>query len=168
VVVFARQELAFETPLDLTDRTFDHVRVPCERAAGAESVRVLARERSGRVHAYASRPDENALHDSVIATDVRAFDALATPSGLLVAYAGVAEGAQVRVVQVDSRGNARGAAAVPAACFSPAGGLCGSPLLARVGGRIVLSAREGTDLLAVESVDEGVRFGALRGLGRTD
>jgi hypothetical protein len=168
--VYAPVELAIEHPIDATDTTFDHLRVRCPVPGrdAARDVRLLARDAQGRVHAFAAPDGAETLRDTTVATDIRAFDVMHTGQGLLLAFAGVAEGAQVRIATLDGQGNVRGAPVAPAACFSPAGGLCGAPLLARIGERIVLGAREGTDMLALESSDDGAHFQGLRGLGRTD
>jgi hypothetical protein len=46
--------------------------------------------------------------------------------------------------------------------------MCGVPVLARLGSRIVLGAREGTDLLALESPDEGATWEPLRGIRKQE
>jgi hypothetical protein len=52
----------------------------------------------------------------------------------------------------------------PVPCFDRRGGFCGQPHLAIEGDRIVAVVREGTDVLAVETVDGGGRFQPARGL----
>jgi hypothetical protein len=81
---------------------------------------------------------------------------LATEHGALVAYAG-ATTAQVRVRSIDLMQSTLGPERVPAACWSKSG-LCARPTLARVGSRIMLFAPEKTDLVALESADEGESF----------
>jgi hypothetical protein len=88
-----------------------------------------------------------------VASGVSYFSALATPAGALLAYAG-SETAQVRVRTLDLKATRLGLEQVPAACWGHSG-LCKRPTLARVGRRIVLLAPEKTDLLALESADEG-------------
>jgi hypothetical protein len=168
--VYAPVELHIEHPVDATDTTFDHLRVRCPMPGrdAARDVRLLARDAQGRVHAFAAPDGAEALRDTTVATDIRAFDAMHTSHGMLLAFAGISEGAQVRIASLDGQGQLRVAPSVPAACYSPAGGLCGAPILARIGERVVLGAREGTDMLALESSDDGAHFQGLRGLGRTD
>lgn len=82
----------------------------------------------------------------------------------LVAYAGSKNLAQVQLRELDLHGALRGEPRTVSACWAPLGGLCGAPLLDRVGARILLGAREGTDLLMLESPDEGATWEPLRGL----
>lgn len=70
----------------------------------------------------------------------------------------------VEVVEVDARGRTVGEGVVPAACWDDGTGLCGAPRLAARNGRILLVTREGTDLRALETLDGGASWGALRGL----
>ncbi len=70
----------------------------------------------------------------------------------------------VEVVEVDARGRTVGDAVVPAACWDDGTGLCGAPRLAARNGRILLVTREGTDVRALETLDGGASWGALRGL----
>jgi hypothetical protein len=88
-----------------------------------------------------------------IASDVVRFSVVATSRGALIAYAG-AQAAQVRVRSFDSTQVALGPERIPGACWSKRG-MCSKPALARLGGRILLVAPEKTDLLALESADEG-------------
>ena len=93
-----------------------------------------------------------------VASGVHHFSTLATARGLLVAYAGD-EQAQVRTRTFDLDPGRLGPELVPAACWGKSG-LCVRPTLARLGRRIVLVAPEKTDLLALESSDEGQHWRA--------
>jgi hypothetical protein len=83
-----------------------------------------------------------------------------------VAFAGAKNTAQIRLQTLDVRGQLLGTERVPAACWAPRGGLCGTPTLQRVGQRLLLGAREGTDLMLLESADLGESWEPLRGLKR--
>jgi hypothetical protein len=76
----------------------------------------------------------------------------------LIAYAG-RDNAQVRIRSLDVARRKLGAERIPAACWSN-GGLCARSSLARLGHRILLVAPEKTDLLALESGDEGATWTA--------
>ncbi len=111
---------------------------------------------------------DGACESHLLAEGVHSFSALAIDGGALVAFAGLGEMAQIRVRTLDEGARPVGAERVPAACWSPAGGMCGAPLLTRIGERIVLGAREGADVLALESGDGGQHWEPLRGLRRSD
>jgi hypothetical protein len=103
-----------------------------------------------------------------LAASVRSFAVLARADRLILAYAGDGENSQIRVrsLLLASPGSAE--ERVPAVCWSDAKGLCGAPVLARVGERAILGAREGTDLRVLESADDGQSWLPLRGLGKRD
>jgi hypothetical protein len=115
---------------------------------------VLVRDAADELRAFACRRQDVRCLPISIAAHVRHFSALATSRGVLVAYAGEAT-PQVRIRQIDTGSAAIGAEVIPAACWSSGKGMCGRPVLARLGTRILLVAPEKTDLNALESADEG-------------
>ncbi|MEY4508453.1 MAG: hypothetical protein RLZZ450_575 [Pseudomonadota bacterium] len=100
---------------------------------------------------------------SRIAENVDSYAALQTEQSILFAYAGPAETPQIYTRSVDLRGVPTSAAHTPSTCWLPRGGMCGAPTLARLGRRVVLAARDGTDLAAVESPDLGHSWQPLHG-----
>jgi hypothetical protein len=147
-----------------TDPARDAIQPLC----GPQSVIALVRDAEERLLAVHCPLAESACASHVVAEGVHSFSALAIEGGALVAFAGLGEMAQIRVRSLDERARPVGGERVPAACWSPAGGMCGAPLLTRIGERIVLGAREGADVLALESADGGQRWEPLRGLRRSD
>jgi hypothetical protein len=103
-----------------------------------------------------------------LAASVRTFTALGRGERVVVAYAGDGEQAQVRVRSLALSAPSDAVEQVPAVCWSDFKGLCGAPMLARVGERLLLGAREGTDLRVLESADEGQSWLPLKGLGKRD
>lgn len=93
-----------------------------------------------------------------VAASVRRFSVLPTARGALIAYAGE-ERAQIRTRTFDLDSGRLGPELLPAACWGKSG-FCSRPTLARLGRRIVLVAPEKTDLLALESSDEGQHWSA--------
>jgi hypothetical protein len=57
---------------------------------------------------------------------------------------------------------------VPAVCWTDARGLCSTPTLASIGERVLLGAREGTDLRVLESADAGLTWAPMKGLAKKD
>jgi hypothetical protein len=114
---------------------------------------VVARGADDTLSAVVCRHGAASCERVRVAADVTYFSVLATARGVLLAYAG-SEAAQVRVRTLESQRAHLGPEQVPAACWSRAG-LCMRPTLARLGRRILLVAPDKTDLLALESADEG-------------
>jgi hypothetical protein len=100
----------------------------------------------------------------LVAHNVSSFSAVAFGDDTIVAYSGGTASPTIRIARLDARGLPLMAAATPGACWEPYGGMCGTPLLVRDTQRIVLIARDGADLLALESTDRGQTFAALSGV----
>jgi hypothetical protein len=96
---------------------------------------------------------------------VSTISALPTAEGYLLALGNPAD--QVRVLRVDRTGAPLAAPLAPAACFEPPNGMCGTPSLVADAQRIVLVARDRSDLLALESTDGAKSFVTLSGLAGT-
>lgn len=95
-----------------------------------------------------------------LAERVTRFTALLAPPRRLVAFGNPAD--EIRVLRLDSRGNPLGKAYTPAACFEPRSGMCGTPGLILAGKRVILTARDHSDLLVLESTDDGASFTSLQ------
>ncbi|HEX5661281.1 MAG TPA: hypothetical protein VFX59_29025, partial [Polyangiales bacterium] len=87
---------------------------------------------------------------------------------LIVAYAGAGDASQVRVRSMSLSQADAAEEQVPAVCWSDSRGLCSTPTLALVGERVLLGARESTDLRVLESGDAGLTWIPLKGLDRND
>ena len=122
---------------------------------------VLDRER--RVHAIRCAPACGAWRE--IGRGVRAFEAAALRGAILIATVQRARGAQV-VRRLDDD---LGPPVRPGACFregelvAEPTGMCGTPLMVAADDRVIVGARDGEDVLVVESQD-GRTFAPLRGL----
>lgn len=90
-----------------------------------------------------------------LAEFAQAMDVTYTAQGALVAYSARSEQPQVQLRSLDLQGTPTAEPVAPAPCWESWGGLCGAPAFAWVGGRLVLAARSGSDLMAVESPDAG-------------
>jgi hypothetical protein len=98
-----------------------------------------------------------------LARDVASFDATVTGEKTLVAYSTSAQ-PQLVVTALDDRGQPLGQAQTPAACWDPPSGMCGQPTLVAEAGRVLLCARDGADLLALESDDGSEHWKPISGL----
>jgi hypothetical protein len=144
-------------PLHEENPALDQVRMLCD-AGHAHLVLI-----SGQHELQWIRCDAQGCgHVRSVAQDVTAFSAVSDGDGLVVAYAGLLDAAVVRVTRLAD--DSVGQAITPAACWEPLGGLCGTPTLVRDAQRLVLTAFDGSDLLALESRDHGRTFTTLSGL----
>lgn len=104
---------------------------------------------------------ESCSEPSTLATGVSSFAANRTETGMVVALGNPAD--EVRVLRLDASGKPLAAPVSPAACFEPSSGMCGTPALVVDAHRIILTARDRSDLLALESTDGGKTFVTLSG-----
>jgi hypothetical protein len=160
-------------PVALALRDAIHEREPARdrvvRMCGvARGAVVVALDRSDRLAVVRCALGERTCTVEPIASSVRSFAAVTHGEHLTIAYAGDGEASQVRVRTAPFAAADRGDEQVPAVCWSDSRGLCGAPLLAHVGGRLLLGAREATDLMLLESADSGATWRPLKGLGRRD
>ncbi|HKU44773.1 MAG TPA: hypothetical protein VJR89_41730, partial [Polyangiales bacterium] len=105
---------------------------------------------------------ESCSEPSSLASGVSSVAALPTAFGSVLALGAPLEA--VRVLRLDAQGKPLGPLHTPSACFEPVSGMCGTPALATDAQRIVLTARDRSDLLALESTDGGKTFATLSGL----
>jgi hypothetical protein len=127
-----------------------------------------------RLHAVRLRPSGDGLVVAScapsecqvpVAVDAPARHVAAVREGevTVVAFAaGARDHVQVGVLTDD--GGLQGPPRVVAPCFGSDGGMCGAPVLAARNGRVVLGARDGGDLLLVETVNGGRTWLPMRGL----
>jgi hypothetical protein len=97
-----------------------------------------------------------------LAAGVSSFTALHGANGSVIALGAPLEA--VRVLRLDAHAKPLGAPHIPSACFEPTSGLCGTPRLVADAQRMILTARDRSDLLALESTDGGKSWSTLSGL----
>lgn len=98
-----------------------------------------------------------------IAARARHVQAIREGDTTVVAFA-EGRNAQVRVVVMNDGATAPTPPQAVAPCFGDDGGHCGRPVLTARNGRILVGARDGSDLLVVETVDGGRTWLPMRGL----
>jgi len=151
--------LALGAPIDADDRSRDRVRRLCVHGGMLAS----ALDVHGQLWTVFCPSDGSSCERELVARDVERYAALVTERSVLFAYAGSVDAPQIRVRSTDLTGVPSGAESIPAVCWTPSSGMCGAPHLAQLGRRIVLSARDGTDLSALESPDLGHSWLPLHG-----
>lgn len=151
--------------IDQRDPAYDRVRPLC---GAGDVVRTLVHDKRERVSLVTCKAGEPRCTQEPVAADVHGFAALVDGARLIVAYAGAGDAGQVRVRSMSLSAADAAEEQVPAICWSDARGLCGPPTLALLGERVLLGAREGTDLRVLESADSGLNWQPLKGLGRRD
>lgn len=93
------------------------------------------------------------------ASRVRYFDALLHKGGPVYALSGDKTAQQIRVLAETGK-----KPVVPAPCWDPRRGLCAVPRLVSDGDRLILAARDGSDLLTMESPDGGKSWKPMSGV----
>jgi hypothetical protein len=156
--VLPAASIALGDPLHPEDPGHDRLRLLCR--SGRALLVATTRERS----LFTLGCDrERCERGPELARDVSGFDASAFGETTLIAYARSAQ-PQLVVLRLDAHGAPLEAGQTPAACWDPHGGMCGQPKLASDGSRLLLCAREDSDLLALESEDGGRVWKTLSGL----
>ena len=129
-------------------------------------MRAVVHDRRDRLWSVACPAEGGACALEPVASRVRSFAVRAHAGRLVVAYAGDGTASQIRVRSLALDVPTPGEEQVPAVCWSDARGLCGPPLLAEAGRRLLLAALEGGDLRVLESADAGRTWRQLAGLSR--
>jgi hypothetical protein len=152
-------DVALRAPLDADNPAFDEVRLLCD----GERAHVLFTNLT-HVLQHITCDADGCGPPLEIAHDVSGYSAVSAGDALVVAFAAPLNAGVVQVIRVDREGRSVAQAHTPAACWEPLGGMCGTPTLIRDAQRLVLAARDGADLLALESTDLGRTFSTLSGL----
>jgi hypothetical protein len=133
------------------------------RLCDTQDAMALVLDAKGKLSLLRCVIGESACERRELVRDVQSFAALDTGKSILVASAGAAEEAQIRVQRFDRVGKPLGTIQTPSPCWSPKGGLCDQPYLRKLGSRILLAGRDQTDLLVMESSDDGLSWRTLGG-----
>jgi hypothetical protein len=123
--------------------------------AGASGLTVAFIQDNGALASLTCVPGATGCVANKLAELAETVDATYTPRGILIAYSAGSKHPQVLLRNLGLQGTLSTESIAPAPCWERWGGLCGPPGFAWVGGRLVLAARSGTNLMAVESPDAG-------------
>jgi hypothetical protein len=118
---------------------------------------------NGSLNAATCARDQADCVQHSLAEQVTSVDVTYTDDRALVAFSGAPEQPQVRLRRMDVRGIPEAATSVPGPCWERWGGMCGSPTFSWAGARLVLAARSGAGLMALESSDESKTWSELKG-----
>jgi len=157
---FASQELALgREVLHEKDPLRDRVRALCL----PDRIIAFARTLDDKLWQLTCPHGAEQCTRALLAEHVTSFTALDTGTALLAAFAGSDERAQIRVQRLDHTGKSLGPSEIPSPCWDPRGGMCDQPQLHKLGARVLLSARDQTDLIALESPDDGLTWRSVGG-----
>jgi len=145
-------------PLHATRPAQDRVKLRCDAA----TLQLVWLDDAGRLSLTRCAGPASCEAPLALAQDVRRFDAVALPDALLIARSRGGSDADVRTQRVTAGGVEPELRTAP--CWDPTGGFCDLPVLVADGPRVLLVAREGTDLLVVESRDAGRSWQGAAGL----
>ena len=148
---------ALAPALDAENPALDQVRVLCDDTR----MQLLFTTATHALHWLGCEP-ERCTPARLVAKDVTSYSAVNDGDAVIAAFAGPLDAAVVRVVRMQGERISTPIAA--SACWEPLGGMCGTPTLIRDAQRLVLTARDGSDLLALESRDHANSFTTLSGL----
>lgn len=155
-------------PFHADDPARDRVRLVCDEERAVVLTLSPTDQPDGGLHAQVCSNDLLCSPRRTLATDASHFAALVRGDDLVVATSGTAEHGQILVQRFNALLHPIGNASAPAACWHPAEGLCGQPALVQDSQRIVLTARDQSDLLAIESIDSGATWRPMSGLRVSD
>ncbi len=156
---FTSHEIALGEVLHGKDPLRDRVRALCL----PDRIVALARALDEKLWQFTCPHGAEQCTRTLLAEHVTSFSALDTDTALLVAFAGSDERAQIWVRRLDRAGKPLGPAQIPSPCWDPHGGMCDQPRLHKLGARVLLSARDQTDLIALESPDDGLTWRSVGG-----
>jgi hypothetical protein len=158
----AVHDVALLAPLHDDNPALDHVRMLCD-AGHAHLLFTTEHQELELISCDA----QSCTAARSVAKEVAGYSAVTDGDAVVVAFAGMLQAAVVRVLRLeraDREATDPARPIAPAACWEPLGGMCGTPTLVRDAQRLVLTAHDGTDLLALESTDHGRTFSTLSGL----
>jgi hypothetical protein len=156
--LLAPAPIALGDVLHPEDAGHDRLRMLCR----SSHMTLVAATRERALVAFACDA-EQCEQSPPLAQDVAALDATTLGEDTLIAYSRSTQ-PQLALLRLDAHAQALGASRTPAACWDPPGGMCGQPTLVADGSRLLLCARDGSDLLALESEDGGQAWKPLSGL----
>jgi|GEM_PF-3927154 len=153
------QHIELGTPLDPEDSGGDRLRMLCEE--GRAQLLFVSKDLSLQELSCDSKRCNEAR---VLTKNVAEFDAMRRRGLTMIAYQQGPVAPTIKLLRLDEKGNLAGAPTVVGTCWEPLGGLCGRPILISDAQRTTLLTRDGPDLLALETTNDGRTFATLSGI----
>jgi hypothetical protein len=153
------QSIELGAPLDPEDSGGDRLRLLCE--AGRAQLLFITKDLNlqelscDQTGCTAARP---------LTKNVAEFDAVLRRGLSLIAYQQGPMAPAIKLLRLDEKGQPVGNPSIVATCWEPRGGMCGRPILIADAQRTALLTRDGPDLLALETVNDGRTFATLSGI----
>jgi hypothetical protein len=153
------QQLDVGVPLDPDDSAGDRLRLLCED--GHAQLLFIAKDLSLR---ELSCDADSCKPARTLTERVAEFDAVRRRGLTLIAYQQGPLAPTVKLLRLDETGQPVGEPSIVGTCWEPLGGMCGRPILVADDQRTALLTRDGPDLLALETVNDGRTFSTLSGI----
>jgi len=154
------QSVQLERPLDAEDRARDRVRLEC----AAEQARLFFLDQA-HVLWQVDCAANSCQPARELVREVAQFSVVQRGARSVVAFHSGPSAPVIRVLRLDEHGAPLAPPSVVASCWDPLGGMCGVANLVGDKERVVLLARDGPDMLALETGNEGYSFSSLSGFG---
>lgn len=153
------QPVALGRPLDPDDNGADRLRLLCED--GRAQLLFVGRDRTLR-QIVCSHDSCRQARDLV--QNVAEFSAVLRRGLGLIAFQQGPLSPTIKLLRLDEQLAPTASPTVAGTCWEPLGGMCGRPTLIADAQRTVLLTRDGPDVLALETTNDGRTFAALSGL----
>jgi hypothetical protein len=153
------QHIELGTPLDPEDSGGDRLRLLCED--GRAQLLFVSKDLSLQ---ELSCDSKRCSDTRVLTKNVAEFDAVRRRGLTMIAYQQGPVAPTIKLLRLDEKGNLAGNPTVVGPCWDPLGGLCGRPILISDPQRTALLTRDGPDVLALETTNDGRTFATLSGI----
>lgn len=154
------QQVDMGAPLDPEDSGGDRLRLLCDD--GQAQLLFIAKDLSLQ---ELSCDKSRCTKARVLTKNVAELDAVRRRGLTLIAYQQGALAPTIKLLRLDEQGKLLGPPSIAATCWEPLGGMCGRPTLIADAQRTALLTRDGPDLLALETTNDGRTFSSLSGVG---
>ena len=153
------QQIALGAPLDPDDSAGDRLRFLCED--GRAQLLFVAKDLSLQ---ELSCDRTKCSEARVLTKNVAEFDAVRRRGLTMIAYQQGPTAPTIKLLRLDEQGKPVAPPSIVGTCWDPLGGMCGRPTLVSDAQRTALLTRDGPDLLALETTNDGRTFATLSGV----
>ncbi|MET0388953.1 MAG: hypothetical protein ABW321_23470 [Polyangiales bacterium] len=153
-----QQPIVIDAPIDERDRARDKTRLVCTE----QQARFFYLD-PARVLWQVSCAADSCQAPREVSRDVSGFSVVQRGAISVVAFHAAPTTPTIRLLRLDEQGAPMGEPAIVASCWEPLGGVCGTPTLVSAPERVILLSRDGPDMLALETINEGASYTTLSG-----